>query len=495
MMSREAEEEAAGDGDPKRALMLRLADKIVLAFFFAPVVLAALLLGGVRDWAWAPIAGLIGVVAVLVALGLGAGRGFEVSDRERRPLLVLIGCFVVFVAFALLQMSSIAPASGSAWLYAAAKKILGSAHAAVPDLAIDAARDTLMKCVTCGLVFLMARTICRDRDHARMLLVLFVASAVVSAGYGLIMHVTTHGCYVGTYVKKQGGYDLMSSCLMSGTFVNSNSFAAYVGMAMVAAVALIASGRRRQSARGFDGSALHRFEALITSSRIVLLVSILALLGGLLMSASRAGFAATMAGALALALLLMHRRWRERPDMVRWFWLGVAVLLVVAAIAGSTLLTKAVNASDSSTRIAIWMTCLQAIGLSPWLGWGLGSFADIFTILQPALTSQPNNLAHSTPLETMVELGVIGAIPAFIVILLPWGVCLRGALARGYRHRIYPAAAFAIATVPILHSTVDFSLQIPAVGYVVSAVLGMGWAQTFARGTRMADHAGTEGPA
>jgi O-antigen ligase len=316
-----------------------------------------------------------------------------------------------------------------------------------------------------------------------MLLVLLVASATVSAVYGLIMHVTTHGCYVGTYVKKQGGYDLMSSCLMSGTFINSNSFAAYVGMAMVAAIALILSSRYRGAARGFEGNALQRFEAAMTGSRVVLLAVMACLLGGLLMSASRAGFAASVAGALALALLLMRGRWRERPDLVRWFWIGTAILFVFGVIAGSALLTKAVGASDSSTRIAIWLTCLDAIGLSPWLGWGLGGFADIFAILQPASMSQPNNLAHSTPLETVVELGVIGAIPAFLVILLPWAMCLRGALTREYRQRIYPAAAFAIATVPILHSTVDFSLQIPAVGYVASAILGMGWAQAFHRRT------------
>jgi O-antigen ligase len=145
------------------------------------------------------------------------------------------------------------------------------------------------------------------------------------------------------------------------------------------------------------------------------------------------------------------------------------------------LLTKAFRAGDSSVRVAIWVTSLDAIALSPWLGWGLGSFADIFTILQPASITQPNNLAHSTPLETVVELGVIGAIPAFAVILLPWGVCLRGAFRREYRHRILPAAAFAIVAVPILHSMVDFSLQIPAVGYSASALLGMGWAQAFGR--------------
>jgi O-antigen ligase len=311
------------------------------------------------------------------------------------------------------------------------------------------------------------------------LLVLLVACAAVAVGYGLIMQVTTHGCYVGTYIKKQGEYDLGSFCLMSGTFVNSNSFASYVGMAIVAALALILGGRRREPAGGFDGRALQRFEAVMTGSRVMLLAFTVFLLGGLLMSASRAGFAASIAGVLALALLLMRGRWRERPDLVRWFWIGMAILLVFAMIGGSALLTKAMRSDDASSRIAIWRTSLDAIRLSPWFGWGLGGFGDIYTILQPASMSQPNNLAHSTPLETMVELGVIAAIPAFVVVLLPWGMCLRGALRREYRHRILPAAAFAKASVPILHSLVDFSLQIPSIGYVVSAILGMGWAQAF----------------
>ena len=130
-------------------------------------MLAALPMGANRDWAWAPIAVALGLLAVLVAAGFGAGRGFEVGERERWPLLVLIACFGLFVAFVLLQGSSIAPASGSTWLYVAALRILGSAHAAVPDIAIDAARNGLMKCITCGLIFVMARAICRDRDHAR----------------------------------------------------------------------------------------------------------------------------------------------------------------------------------------------------------------------------------------------------------------------------------------------------------------------------------------
>jgi hypothetical protein len=81
----------------------------------------------------------------------------------------------------------------------------------------------------------------------------------------------------------------------------------------------------------------------------------------------------------------------------------------------------------------------------------------------------------------VVELGIPGAVPAWLVVLIPWGICLRGAWRRSRRHRYLPAAAFAVSSVAILHSFVDFSLQIPAIGFAVSAFLGMGWAQAFSR--------------
>ncbi len=483
----EAEAEAASRL-PSRPLALRVADNFVVTLFFAPVMLSAFFLGSVRDWAWSTMAVAMGLVSIPVAFGLGTGGssgaagGFDVSERERRPLLVLIGCFGLFLAFAFLQMSSIAPASGSAWLYAAALRILGRAHADVPDLAIDAARNTLIRAATCGLIFLMARAICKDRGHARMLLKLLVASAVAIMGYALLMQITTSSCYAGAYLKKLGPYDVGSRCLMSGTFMNSNSFACYLGMGLVAALALILSGRRREVSTGYNAPAERTFDSLLTGSRVVLVAAAFFLLGGLLMSASRAGFAASVAGALALALLMLRGRWRERPDLVRWFWIGLAILLVLGLIAGGAMISKVARATDASVRVAIWLTSLEAIGLSPWLGWGLGSFTDIFTILQPSSITQPNNRAHSTPLEVVVELGVIGALPAFALVLLPWGASLRAAIRRTYRRRILPAAVFAIVAIPILHSMVDFSLQIPAIAYLVSALLGMGWAQAFRRG-------------
>jgi O-Antigen ligase len=470
------------------AALRGLAGWTMAALFFAVVSFAALPMGANRDWAWAPIAVMLGVLAAVVAVGLGTHRGFEVSDAERKPLLALAACFVLFVLFGLFQMSTMAPLSASAWLYEAAARLLGSAHAPVPDLAIDAARNTLLKCLSCGAIFLMARALCRDRDRARLLLLMFVAGAVLVVAYGVLMQVTTHSCYLGGYLKKVGPYDPATGrCVMSGTFVSSNSFGSYCGMGMVAAMALIFAGRRRKGDMpyGYDEDDEESLIASVTGFRVTMLAACLLLLGGLLFSASRAGLAATLASAAALAVLMLRGRWRSRPDLMR---IAVAVSIVVGVtvlvIAGNAIVDKAIRASDGGDRMQIWRASLQAVSLSPWLGWGLGSFADIYAIVQPASLPIPNDLAHSTPLETMVEVGVPMALVGFAIVLIPWGVSFYGALTRRRAHRYLPGAAFAVAAVAILHSMVDFSLQMPAIGFVVSAMLGMGWAQAFGRRER-----------
>ena len=469
------------------AVLRGLADWSVAALFFAVVSFAALPMGANRDWAWAPIAVILGVLAVLVACGVGTSKGFEVSQAERKPLLALVACFALFVLFGLFQMSTMAPSSTTAWLYEAAARLLGSAHAPVPDLAIDAARNTLLKCLSCGAIFLMARALCRDRDRARLLLVMFVAGAILVVAYGVLMQVTTHSCYLGSYLKKVGAYQSTDYCVMSGTFVSSNSFGCYCGMGMVAAMALIFAGRRRKGDQpyGYDEDDEEGIVASLTGFRVTMLAVCLLLLGGLLYSASRAGLAATLASAAALAAMMLRGRWRSRPDLVRIFVaISVVVGIIVLVIAGNTIVDKAIRASDGGDRMQIWRASLNAVRMSPWLGWGLGSFADIYAIVQPMTLPIPNDLAHSTPLETMVEVGVPMAVVGFAIVLIPWGVSLYGALTRRRAHRYLPGAAFAVAAVPILHSVVDFSLQMPAIGFVVSALLGMGWAQAFGRRER-----------
>jgi O-antigen ligase len=464
----------------------RAIDRTAVFVFFTVVMVAALPMGGNRDWAWAPLCVILGLIAIPVSLGLGARGGHAVGALERLPLLLLVGCWLFFAGFALWQMTTWTPLTADAWLFNRAAEILGDAHAPIPAIAADAARNSLLKCVACALIFLMARALCRDRDHARWLLVALVVSGVLVVSYGIAMQMSTNSCYLGGYLRKQ--FELISTdrCPMGGTFVNSNSFACYMGMCVAAALALVFSSHRRKSkaAAGYEEEEDFRLIDWFNGPRVVLLAFALLMLGGLLMSASRAGFGASMAGLLFLGLLLMRGRGRSRPQLGRMFFIGLAVIVVVGGVAGSGMLSKFAVSADDSSRLRIWSAAFQAIAMSPWLGWGLGGFGDVFALLQPSNSLQPNDIAHSTPLETVVELGVFAAVPAMVVVILPWAVCLRGALMRRLADRYLPAAAFSIAAVPILHSLIDFSLQMPAIGFVTAALLGMGWAQSFGRRDR-----------
>lgn len=466
-------------------LARRAIDRSMVFVFLASVALAALPMGATRDWAWAPLCVLFGLLAVPVALGAGVRYrdGERAGTAERRAMLALAGGWLVFVAFALWQTTTWTPLTADAWLFARAAEILGQAHPPIPAIAADAARASLLKCLACALVFLTARALCRERANARHLLVALVVSGVVVVCYGIAMQVSTSSCYLGSYLRKQFEFNPGDRCLMGGTFVNSNSFACYTGMCVIAALALLFSrnGRNEQARSGHREGEEMRLLDWLTTPRVVLLSVSLLMVGGLLISASRAGAAASVAGILILGLLMMKERWRSRPGLATGLLLGIVAFLVVGIVAGSALLTKFALASDDASRLRIWSAAIQAIQMSPWLGWGLGGFGDVFALLQPPDSLQPNDIAHSTPLETVVELGVIAAIPAFLVVLLPWAVCLRGAVKRRPSRRYLPAASFSAAAVPILHSLVDFSLQIPAIGLATAALLGMGWAQAFGR--------------
>jgi O-Antigen ligase len=462
------------------AIIRELAGLSVFGLFFLLIVVAPLPMGANRDWAWSPLIVVIGVLALLCAAGIGGREGFKVSPEESTSLLVLIGCFLLFVMVALVQMSPLAPLSPSAPLYAKAGELLGQSLVAVPTLAVDATREALLKCFGCAAIFMMARVLFRDPRWARLLVMIFLVSAVIVVTYAIYMSVTTHSCYVGSYLKKMGQYNSATDrCLASGTFVGSNNFGCFCGMAFVAALGLLfdrQQPRRDREEREY-GEEANPIAEWFSGRRVVLAAASLYFLGGLMLSASRAGAGATVIGAIVLGFLLLRGHSRA---MRRWAMVGGGLLAVlILVVAGSAFLHKLsllLNVANLD-RVVIWRASIEALLDSPWLGWGLGSYSDIYAIHQPPTIPLPNDKAHSTPIEFLVEVGIVGGIPAFAVCLIPWAVCLIGGLRR--RQREVPALVFAVVAVAILHSLVDFSLQMPAIGFVVSALLGMGWAHSF----------------
>jgi O-antigen ligase len=482
---------ATPDGDAeldmhraRRSTLRRVAEVAFISLFFAVVLFAAVPMGANRDWAWGPIVVLLGALAVWHALGLGIVDGHVVRPAEQLPLTLLVLSFLVVVAAGIFQISPLVPASWRAELYARAASVLGHPIEAIISINGDASRAALMKIAACGAIFVMARAACRDRRRARLFLILFLASAVLVTAYGLLMQATNGSCYVFSYSKRSDlappGRQFL--CALSGTFVNSNSYATYAGMAVVTALGLIFS-RGPVSAELSGGFATRPSAAAwLTGARAIYLATLFLLFGGLLLSESRAGFGATVLGSILLGIVLLRGRWPSRPG-VGWALAGaILVGAALVVVTGSAFFHKMSNLADLDIlgRFRIWQLSLAAISQSPWLGWGLGSFPDLYPLFQPPDLQIGNDKAYSTVLEWLLDLGIPAAMCAFATVLVPIVVCLRGCWRRR-TDRYLPTVAFAASTVAILHSAVDFSLQIPAIGFVVSALLGLGWAQAFRR--------------
>lgn len=92
------------------------------------------------------------------------------------------------------------------------------------------------------------------------------------------------------------------------------------------------------------------------------------------------------------------------------------------------------------------------------------------------------DLAHSTPLELVADLGIRLAAAIGLGWILILALLIRAARRRR-RDGIVPLAALSVALIGLLHSMVDFSLQIPGYAIVAFAVVGVGLGQSFRTST------------
>jgi O-antigen ligase len=130
-------------------------------------------------------------------------------------------------------------------------------------------------------------------------------------------------------------------------------------------------------------------------------------------------------------------------------------------------------------RWSVYGFCLEAIRQRPILGAGVGTFADLF----PSLRADDFHswgvweFAHSTILEIAVEMGLPLAAATIIAALASLFILARAVIKSEGRSRRSLAAITGIAVLSYLHSTIDFSLQIPGYLVLFGILLGCGLAR------------------
>lgn len=330
--------------------------------------------------------------------------------------------------------------------------------------------------IACVLSMLCGYLVGRNRRAAHVLLIGFMVAALVYALYGMLAFL-----FWPNYVLWHQKYSYLNS--LTATFINPNVAASYFGSATLAwTLVFVDSGRRSCSEPPLRWREAVRYHLHGASRRKMLcLLACFVTFITTMMTGSRAG---TVLSLLAIGgALQVHFRRELRKR--RLFW-SVPIATLFLVVGGISIFAPRANERFGmqgffdSGRWNTYQSTIEIIRDYPWLGSGLGTFKLIF----PAYRSGdiPSygiwEQAHNTTLEIASEMGI----PFTLAVAAAWLILLvllaRGMVSRN-RDAILPTAAFWIGLLAVVHSQIDFPLQIPGFSLAIFPILGMGLAQSF----------------
>lgn len=445
-------------------------------FIFAAVILGIawvpFWLGSNRGIAWLINAGYFGCLVLLLEAGLLVGRRAHPVAIKR--VAYPAGIFALTCLWILIQASTWIPTWLENPIYQYGRETLGIEFSGSITVNRALTYMALLRLLTEGAVFWLFLQLCRSPQRAHWTIQAVAIIGMAYAIYGIVAFFVFPGTIL--WFTKYAYLDSVTS-----TFINRNSYATYVGIGLVCALACAFSAYVR-SADFVGRSVLRRAVAFVASSAGAAgwwLVGSFTLSLALVRTGSRGGILASVAGLIAL-ILITSLRGRNAiaatASLLGLLAAGVAIFVFGDFFAGRLLALG----FDSSDRLAVYKLTILSILDAPLKGFGYGTFEHVFPMYRDNSVS-PYMLwdkAHNTYLEIIQGLGIPIAV-LFLCMLLIFVVrCGHAALTRR-SSATAPLVATSATVIVALHSFIDFSMQIQAVALTWTALLGAGVAQSW----------------
>lgn len=330
----------------------------------------------------------------------------------------------------------------------------------------------LMHLITAGTVFWLSLQLCRDKDRADRLIASIGTITALYSIYGLA-------------ALKFGPLPWLSyidprNSAVSATFINPDSFATYAAIGLVVNAALIVRyyGSAMQLAAGNRSLQLAYFIERTGGKGALLLGAGFVVLVALLLTRSRGGVFAAALGLFVVASL--GRQWRKYEKAPRLLLaIGAVIVIVTSLTFGGPVGVKLESGGVyDESRFLVYQLTLRSILNEPLLGYGYGTFPDVFPMYRDRSISVAGTWlqAHNTYLELFQGLGLpIGALLIGSLSIVVWR-CVTNARRRP---RDLTITTIGVGTTAIVgaHALLDFSLQIQAVTLTFTALLAAGLAQ------------------
>lgn len=259
---------------------------------------------------------------------------------------------------------------------------------------------------------------------------------------------------------------------LTAPFVNRNTAATFYGVLLLILTALLLKcwrsldvSRGRMLATAFDLQ--HSF--MVRRTWLIAFLT-LVVLAALLLTRSRAGVGST---AVAVSFFLVistladprKRKTSETKALVKSWLVAALMLLIVVAVFGTFAGQAMLRAKESGltdSRFCILPGIMRMLSETWPMGAGLTSFRDVF----PAYRDPACGLggvfdrAHNVYLEAILGLGAMGVAMIVITITALASVFVHG-IRKRRRFRFAGILGLSVLLLVMLHSAIDFSLQIP----------------------------------
>jgi len=358
-------------------------------------------------------------------------------------------------------------------IWALAAEALGRPITGSISVNRDLTNLALLRLITAASCFWLALQLCRDGARARLLLGLLGVIGCGYAAYGLIALKAGPLPWL-VYLPPSRGF-------VSSTFISRDCYATYAGIGFLVTAGFVLRRYHHEISEA-TGSLRLLIASFIEGSGggAALLAGAFLTLVALCLTGSRGGLFATGLGLLAL---LMLGRWHESDQgrerlavIVLALFLVAATLLVFGGIVGGKI--EEAGLYDTN-RMAVYLLTLRSIADAPVLGYGYGTFADVFPMYRDrsievlGIWAQ----AHDTYLEIFQGLGLVfGSMLIGSIVILAVR-CAGGALRRRQNATV-PRIAASVMILVGVHALVDFGLQMQAIAITLTAILGAGVAQS-----------------
>ena len=343
----------------------------------------------------------------------------------------------------------------------------------------------LMKSVAYALLFALVLLLVNSKQRLVLLAYTLVFSGLFQAFFGSMM--TLSAVEYGFFVKKISYLEFAT-----GTFVNRNHLAGYLEMTLAIGIGLMmASSSNVEKIRTWR-QRLRSLVRLLLSQKMVLRLMLAMMVIALVLTRSRMGNTAFFASMLAAGFicLLMFRaqsgsvrqmfsRRETRATVILLSSLMVIDLFIVGAWFGVEKVMARIEQSSTvkdAERIEVSLGTLKLWEDYPLLGSGGGSFHMVYPRYRSDTIALSYDHTHEDYLEILADTGVVGLSLLGLMVLLSFFAALT-ALRRRHdplmRGMAFASVMGIIAL--LIHSTVDFNLQIPANAATFMVILALGW--------------------